>query len=101
MQPHRELLKKIRDNLGAHRVGIPWENARDGKFVSPNNWGEWEVFLISLEQECDLAKWINVFNGVHELLSFLRDFKLDSWYFMPKDGEIKFFMPLSPSIPSQ
>ncbi len=57
VQPQRELLKKIRNNIGSHRTGKPWLIAPQSGVTSPDKWGVWEQFVSSLENECDLTKW--------------------------------------------
>ena len=94
VQPRRDLLKNIRNNLGSHRTGMPWAKAPQSGVTSPNEWGRWEQFLISLENECDLTKWVEVFSAAYGLLSLLKDFNLDAWYSIPEDGQIKFYMPI-------
>lgn len=97
VQPHRELLKKIRNNLGSHRTGLPWSKAPQSGVTSADEWGKWEQLLVSLEDECDLTKWILIFNAAHELLYLLKDFNLDAWYSGgPGVGAIQFVMPLLP-----
>ncbi len=97
VQPQRELLKKIRNNLGSHRTGIPWLKAPSSGVISPNEWGKWEQLLSSLESECDLNKWKDTFNAARELINTLKNFNLDAWYSWPDGGEIQFFMPVLPS----
>jgi hypothetical protein len=96
VQPHRRLLKKIRNNLGSHRTGMPWQKAPDSGVDSSNEWGKWEQFLSSLEKECDLEKWKDIFNSAYVLLNILKNFNLDAWYKWPVDGEIQFFLPILP-----
>jgi len=97
VQPQRELLKKIRNNLGSHRTGMPWLKAPQSEMASSDEYGKWEQFLTSLEDECKLTKWKDTFNAAYELLNILKDFNLDAWYIWP-DGkdEIQFFMPILP-----
>jgi len=96
VQPQRELLKKIRNNLGSHRTGMPWLKAPQSEVTSSDEWGKWEQFLSSLEDECELTKWKDTFNAAYELLKLLKDFNLDAWYSWPDGGEIQFFMPILP-----
>lgn len=96
VQPHRERLKDIRNNLGSHRTGKPWVKAPQSGVTASNQWGKWEQFLISLENECDLAKWLEVFDAAYGLLSLLQDYNLDAWYSIPEDGKITFSMPILP-----
>jgi len=96
VQPHRKMLKDIRNNLGSHRTGMPWSKAPQSGVASQDEWGKWEQFLVSLENECDLAKWLGVFNAAQVLLNVLKDFNLDAWYSWPEDGQIRFYTPLMP-----
>jgi hypothetical protein len=96
VQPYRELLKNIRNNLGSHRTGVPWVKAPQSGITDPNEWGKWEHVLISLENECNLSKWSEVFKASYSLLTVLQDFNLASWYRIPKDGEIEFSWPILP-----
>ncbi|HAE60615.1 MAG TPA: hypothetical protein DCG54_14205 [Anaerolineae bacterium] len=96
VQPHRELLKNVRNNLGAHRTGMPWVKASQNEITTPNEWGKWEHFLISLENECNLIKWSGVFLAAYDLLVLLQDFNLAAWYRISEDGEIMFSFPVLP-----
>lgn len=97
VEPHRESLKEIRNNFGSHRTGVPWENATRKTNFSPEEWGKWEFYLIDLEKRCDLADWVQTLNAAHQLLETLSDFNLGAWYNIPKEGGIRFSMPvLSP-----
>ncbi|HKZ01235.1 MAG TPA: hypothetical protein VJ180_03290 [Pyrinomonadaceae bacterium] len=96
IQPHRDLLKNIRNNLGSHRTGMPWVKAPQSGITTPNEWGRWEHFLISLENECDLAKWSGVFRAAYDLLIVLQDFNLAAWYRISEDGKFVSSMPVLP-----
>jgi hypothetical protein len=96
VQPYRQSLKEIRNNLGSHRTGEPWRKAPDSGVTSPEEWGKWEQYLAELEGCCDLTRWLSVLNAALELLNLLKDFNLDAWYSWPEDGNIRFYMPLLP-----
>lgn len=96
LQPHRELLKNIRNNVGSHRTGMPWVKAQQSGITNQKQWGKWEHFLISLENECDLAKWSVVFRAAYSLLILLWDFNLAAWYSIQGDGRIIFSRPVLP-----
>ncbi len=96
VQPQRELLKKIRNYLGSHRTGMPWLKVPQSGVTLPDEWGKWEQLLSSLEDECDLTKWKDIFNAAYVLLNILKDFNLDAWYSWPDGEEIQFYLPILP-----
>lgn len=96
LEPHRSKLKQIRNNLGAHRTGMPWVKAKTSGTTDSNEWGKWEQLLVKLERHCDLSLWLDTFNAALTLIQVLKDFNLDAWYTWPEDDEVKFFMPIQP-----
>ena len=75
---------------------MPWIKAPQSGVESPNEWGKWEQFLVSLESECELERWREIFQAAFELMDLLQHFNLDAWYSIPEDGQIQFFMPVLP-----
>jgi len=96
LEPRREEIKEIRNNLGSHRTGLPWQKASRRNDFSPQDWGKWEGYLTNLEQQCDLHSWLDTINSARSLLETLEAFNLSAWFNIPEDGNIRFSMPILP-----
>ena len=96
VEPKRQLLKEIRNNLGSHRTGLPWERARRGPTTSADEWGKWEQYLVQLEAKCNLPDWLATLNAASELVNALREFNMDAWFSWPEGQDMRFFMPILP-----
>lgn len=98
VQPTRQTQKSIRNYFGAHRTAKPWEKAKKSGINDPKTFGRWEQLLTEIEKQCELSKWIDVFNSAYKLITILKDFNLDSWYRWPdEEKEPQFFFPIHPS----
>jgi hypothetical protein len=76
----RELLAKIRHNLGAHRRGLPGADERKRFELDFKAWGEWEQTLRDLEASCTLDRWIAEINAAICLRNSVTELGLGAWF---------------------
>lgn len=91
-QPYKSSLKDVRNHLGAHRDGILKRMKKAGSLA----WGEWEQWLVQLENNCVLSKWNGVFGAIRDLIETLTHFNLDQWFSVSEGGHLGFHLPLMP-----
>ena len=97
VEPYRGLLKKIRNNLGAHRTAMPWRKSSTRNEFLRDEWGKWESHLTELEGKCELSSWLPAINSAHLLLKTLVDFNLDAWFNISDQSNLSFVMPVLPA----
>jgi hypothetical protein len=93
LEPSRDLLAKIRNNLGAHRRGLPGDKERKKFKTDFLAWGEWEQILNDLEAECTLDRWTAALNAAVRLRNLVTKLGLGSWYSINGD-EMRLYFPL-------
>lgn len=94
VEPSRNLIKSIRDNLGAHRTGMPVTKSKKSGIKDPKQWGKWEQLLVELEKKCKLDNWIDVINAFVPLMNVIRNLNIDEWYSFTENGEFRYFVPI-------
>lgn len=95
LEPKRKILKEIRNNLGAHRSGIPRQKRKSSKIAEKDAWGKYEQHVIELEKECKLKNWMKQLNTIVELINCLQNFNLDSWFSVTKKGQFHLYIPIN------
>lgn len=93
LDPSRDLLARIRNNLGAHRRGLPGDKERKKFKTDFTAWGEWEHTLNDLEAACTLDQWIAALNAAVRLCNLVTNLGLGTWYSI-SGNKMRFYLPL-------